>query len=195
MFSFKVLHFFYKNAASLSVFGCTRVETLTPQQLEHLRILKENREIDRLSFIVVVAGCKKRKKGQTWPTALSGRKQNRSWSHVWTWQVYSVHSCAQLFIRWQFGLRSESDALFYKWSFMDNLVASFSHKTASPVFYWTCKLNYGAWNNFVLYTPQILMAALDICAKRVIGFYAGQFGFKIIGATIPSMQCMTCSLL
>ena len=30
---------------------------------------------------------------------------------------------------------------------------------------------------------------------RVIGFYAGQFGFKIIGATIPSMQCMTCSLL
>ena len=97
MFSFKVLHFFYKNAASLSVFGCTRVETLTPQQLEHLRIEKENREIDRLSFIVVVAGCKKRKKGQTWPTALSGREQNRSWSHVWTWQVYSAHSCAHFF--------------------------------------------------------------------------------------------------
>ena len=54
MFSFKVLHFFYKNAASLSVFGCKRVETLTPQQLEHLGIEKENREIDRLSFIVVV---------------------------------------------------------------------------------------------------------------------------------------------
>ena len=64
MFSFKVLHFFYKNAASLSVFGCKRVETLTPQQLEHLRIEKENREIDRLSFIVVVAGCKKRKKAK-----------------------------------------------------------------------------------------------------------------------------------
>ena len=38
------------------------------------------------------------------------------------------------------------------------------------------------------------MAALDICAKRVIGFYAGQFGFKIIGATMISLQCTTCSL-
>ena len=62
IFYFKVLHFFYKNAASLSVFGCTRVEALTLQQLEHLRIEKENREIDRLSFIVVVAGCKKKAK-------------------------------------------------------------------------------------------------------------------------------------
>ena len=39
------------------------------------------------------------------------------------------------------------------------------------------------------------MAALNICATRVIGFYAGQFGFKIIGATMIIMRCMTCSLL